>query len=43
MDVVEPLLGITVPESLGVRIDLGAGKLEYSRPYGLALLVTAKG
>jgi hypothetical protein len=43
MYVVKSLLGVTVLESLGVRIDLGAGKVEYSRPSGLALLVAAKG
>ena len=38
MDVVEPLLGVTVLEGLGVKIDSCTGKLEYSRPYGLAIL-----
>ena len=38
MDVVEPLLGVTVLEGLGIKIDPVTGKLEYSRPYGLALL-----
>lgn len=38
MDVPEPLLGITVLESLGIKIDPNTGKLEYSRPYGLAIL-----
>jgi clan AA aspartic protease len=38
MDVAEPLLGVTVLEGLGIKIDPGTGKLEYSRPYGLAIL-----
>ena len=38
MDVAEPLLGVTVLEGLGVKIDPCTGKLEYSRPYGLAIL-----
>ena len=38
MDVPEPLLGVTVLEGLGIRIDPCTGKLEYSRPYGLAIL-----
>jgi hypothetical protein len=42
MDAVEPLLGVTVIEGLETKIDSGPGKLEHSRPYGLALLVTAK-
>jgi len=42
MDVVKSLLGVTVLEGLGIKIDSGTGKLEHSRPYGLALLVAAK-
>jgi len=38
MDVPEPLLGITTLEGLGIRVDPSTGKLEYSRPYGVALL-----
>jgi clan AA aspartic protease len=38
MDVAEPLLGVTVLEGLGVKVDPSTGKLEYSRPYGLAIL-----
>ena len=38
MDVAEPLLGVTVLEGLGIKIDPCTGKLEYSRPYGLAIL-----
>ena len=38
MDVPDPLLGVTVLEGLGIKIDPGTGKLEYSRPYGLAIL-----
>ncbi|MCI4436822.1 MAG: aspartyl protease [Ignisphaera sp.] len=38
MDSPEPLLGVVVLEGLGVRVDPVTGKLEYSRPYGLAVL-----
>jgi predicted aspartyl protease len=38
MDSPEPILGVTVLEGLGVNVDLVTGKLEYSRPYGLAAL-----
>jgi predicted aspartyl protease len=38
MDSPEPILGVTVLEGLGVKVDLVTGKLEYSRPYGLAAL-----
>lgn len=38
MDVPEPLLGVTVLEGLGIKVDPSTGKLEYSRPYGLAIL-----
>jgi predicted aspartyl protease len=38
MDVVEPLLGVTVFEGLGIRINPTTGELEHSRPYGLAIL-----
>jgi len=34
----EPIVGVTVLEDLGVRVDPVTGKLEYSRPYGLATL-----
>jgi len=34
----EPILGVTVLEDLGVRVDPITGKPEYSRPYGLATL-----
>jgi predicted aspartyl protease len=34
----EPVLGVTVLEGLGVKVDPVTGKLEYSRPYGLAAL-----
>ncbi len=37
MDVAELLLGVTVLEGLGIRIDPCTGKLEYSRSYGLAI------
>jgi aspartyl protease family protein len=38
MDSPEPILGVTVLEGLGVKVDPVTGKLEYSRPYGLASL-----
>lgn len=38
MDVPEPLLGVTTLEGLGIKVDSSTGKLEYSRPYGVALL-----
>ncbi len=38
LDVPEPLLGVTVLEGLGVRVDPVTGTVEYSRPYGLAAL-----
>jgi predicted aspartyl protease len=41
MDSPEPLLGVVVLEGLGIRVDPATGKLEYSRPYGLAVLSIA--
>lgn len=38
LDVPEPLLGVTALEGLGIKVDPNTGKLEYSRPYGVALL-----
>jgi predicted aspartyl protease len=38
MDSSEPILGVTVLEGLGVKVDPVTGKLEYSRPYGLVAL-----
>jgi predicted aspartyl protease len=38
MDSPEPLLSATALEGLGLRVDPATGKLEYSRPYGLAVL-----
>ena len=38
MDVPELLLGVTVFEGLGIKINPCTGELEYSRPYGLAIL-----
>jgi aspartyl protease family protein len=38
MDVPEPLLGVSTLEGLGIKVDPTTGKLEYSRPYGLALI-----
>jgi len=34
----ELILGVTVLEGLGVKVDPVTGKLEYSRPYSLATL-----
>ncbi|MEM4430627.1 MAG: aspartyl protease family protein [Thermofilaceae archaeon] len=34
----EPLLGATALEGLGLRVDPATGRVEHSRPYGLALL-----
>jgi len=38
MDAPEPLLGATVFEGLGLRVDPSTGNVEHSRPYGLAVL-----
>ena len=38
MDVPEPIIGVTALEGLGIKVDPVTGRLEYSRPYGLALL-----
>jgi aspartyl protease family protein len=38
MDSPKPILGVTVLEGLGVKVDPVTGKLEYSRSYGLAVL-----
>jgi clan AA aspartic protease len=38
MDSPEPLLGATALEGLGLRVDPVTGKLEHSRPYGLAAI-----
>lgn len=38
MEVPEPLLGVTTLEGLGLRVNPTTGKLEYSRPYGAAIL-----
>jgi len=38
LDVPEPLLGLTTLEGLGIKVDPNTGKVEYSRPYGVALL-----
>jgi clan AA aspartic protease len=38
LDVPEPLLGVTALEGLGIKVDPNTGKVEYSRPYGVALL-----
>ncbi|NHV97642.1 MAG: hypothetical protein HA494_07670 [Thaumarchaeota archaeon] len=38
MDCPEPILGVTVFEGLGVKIDPATGKLQHSRPYGLSAI-----
>lgn len=38
LDVPEPLLGATALECLGLKVDPSSRTLEYSRPYGPALL-----
>jgi len=38
VDMPTPLLGVTVFEGLGIKIDPVTGKLEYSHPFGLAAL-----
>lgn len=38
MDVPVPLLGVTVFEGLGIKINPVTGKLEYSRSFGIAAL-----
>jgi len=38
LDVPEPLLGATALEGLGLRVDPTTGRLEHSRPYGLAII-----
>ena len=38
LEVPEPLLGVSTLEGLGLRVDPTTGKLEHSRPYGLAIL-----
>ena len=39
LEVSEPLLGVSTLEGLGLRVDTTTGKLEHSRPYGLAILI----
>ena len=38
LDVPEPLLGVSTLEGLGLKVDPVTGKVEHSRPYGLAIL-----
>jgi predicted aspartyl protease len=38
MECPKPILGVTVFEGLGVKIDPATGKLEYSRSYGLSAI-----
>jgi len=38
MDAPEPILGVTALEGLGIKVDPTTGKIEYTRPYGLAML-----
>jgi len=43
LDVPKPLLGATVLEGLGLKVDPVSGKLEHSRPFGAALLAAKLG
>ncbi|MEM3546174.1 MAG: aspartyl protease family protein [Candidatus Bathyarchaeia archaeon] len=38
MEAPEPMLGVTAMEGLGIKVDPTTGKIEYTRPYGLAIL-----
>lgn len=38
MDAPEPILGVTALEGLGIKVDPTTGVIEYTRPYGLAML-----
>jgi len=38
MEAPEPILGVTALEGLATKVDPTAGKIEYTRPYGLAML-----
>ena len=38
MEAPEPILGVTALEGLGIKVDPTTGKIEYTRPYGLAML-----
>ncbi|RLI40059.1 hypothetical protein DRO59_10125, partial [Candidatus Bathyarchaeota archaeon] len=38
METPEPILGVTALEGLGIKVDSTTGKIEYTRPYGLAML-----
>ncbi|QOJ79168.1 aspartyl protease family protein [Infirmifilum lucidum] len=40
MDVPEPVLGVTAMEGLGIKVDPVTGRVEYTRPYGLAMFIT---
>ena len=42
MDSPEPLLGATALEGLGLRVNPATGRLEHSRPYGLAALSSSR-
>lgn len=42
LDAPEPLLGVTALEGLGVKVDPSTGKLEYSRSFGLAVLILSR-
>lgn len=37
MEVPEPMLGLTALEGLGIKVDPTTSKIEYTRPYGLAM------
>lgn len=39
MDCPEPLMGVTVLEGLGVKVDPATGEVSHSRPYGMAALI----
>lgn len=39
MEAPEPILGVTAMEGLGIKVDPTTGKIEYTRPYGLAMLI----
>ncbi|MEM2313082.1 MAG: aspartyl protease family protein [Candidatus Nezhaarchaeales archaeon] len=38
MEAPEPMLGVTAMEGLGIKVDQTTGRIEYTRPYGLAIL-----
>ncbi|MEM4061211.1 MAG: hypothetical protein QXK11_11985 [Pyrobaculum sp.] len=38
VEALEPTLGVTAMEGLGIKVDPTTGRIEYTRPYGLAIL-----